>query len=93
MKGIIPPLFFLKKKCFNFFSIIVKVIVLFTAWMIAGFCLFYAIHGVLREREFELYAFIIGIAVIFVYIVIDLIVNSHKRTALKWVSEVFGLRA
>ncbi|XP_068758727.1 uncharacterized protein [Montipora capricornis] len=49
-----------------------------------GFCLFYAIHGVLREREFELYAFIIGIAVIFVYIVIDLIVNSHKRTALKW---------
>ena len=55
--------------------------------LFAGFCLFYAIHGVLREREFELYAYIGGIIVIFVYIVIDLAVNDH-RTLLKWVSKI-----
>ncbi|KAJ7331212.1 hypothetical protein OS493_019994 [Desmophyllum pertusum] len=48
-----------------------------------GFCLFYAVHGVLREREFELYAYIVGIIVVLCYISIDLIVNT--RTALKWV--------
>ncbi|XP_067024515.1 uncharacterized protein [Acropora muricata] len=47
-----------------------------------GFCLFYAIHGVLREREFELYAYIGAITVILVYIVIDLAVN--ETTPLKW---------
>lgn len=49
-----------------------------------GFCLFYAIHGVLREREFELYAYIGGITAILVYIVIDLAVNHTNRNALKW---------
>lgn len=48
-----------------------------------GFCLFYAIHGVLREREFELYAYIGAITAILVYIVIDLAVNE-RRTRLKW---------
>ncbi|KAK2571527.1 hypothetical protein P5673_004133 [Acropora cervicornis] len=48
-----------------------------------GFCLFYAIHGVLREREFELYAYIGAITAILVYIVIDLAVNE-SRTRLKW---------
>lgn len=52
----------------------------------AGFCLFYAVHGVLREREFELYAYIVGILVLLSYIIVDLIVNTH--TTLKWVSTV-----
>lgn len=52
----------------------------------AGFCFFYAVHGVLREREFELYAYIVGILVLLLYIIIDLIVNS--QTTLKWVSTV-----
>lgn len=47
--------------------------------------MFYAVHGVLREREFELYVYIVGIVVLLIYIIIDLIVN-HKRTKLKWVS-------
>ena len=47
-------------------------------------CLYYAIHGVLREREYELYAYIVAIIVLFCYIVVDLGVNSH-RTAIKWV--------
>lgn len=49
-----------------------------------GFCLFYAVHGVLREREFELYVYIVGIVVLLIYIIIDLIVNPN-RTTLKWV--------
>lgn len=48
-----------------------------------GFCLFYAVHGVLREREFELYAYVVAILVLVVYISIDIIVNK-SRTALKW---------
>lgn len=47
--------------------------------------MFYAVHGVLREREFELYVYIVGIVVLLIYIIIDLIVNQ-KRTTLKWVS-------
>ena len=51
------------------------------------FCFFYAVHGILREREFELYAYIAGIVVLLSYICIDLIVNEKKkRTTLKWVS-------
>ena len=57
-------------------------------FVFAGFCLFYAVHGVLREREFELYAYIMGILVLLAYISIDLIVNhDHKSISnLKWVS-------
>ena len=54
--------------------------------LLAGFCLFYAVHGVLREREFELYVYIVGIVVLLIYIIIDLIVNHVHRTTLKWVS-------
>lgn len=48
--------------------------------------MFYAVHGVLREREFELYVYIVGIVVLLIYIIIDLIVNDVNRTTLKWVS-------
>ena len=50
------------------------------------FCFFYAVHGILREREFELYAYIAGIVVLLSYICIDLIVNKDRRYKLKWVS-------
>ena len=45
----------------------------------------YAVHGVLSEREFEFYVYIVGIVVLLIYIIIDLIVNPN-RTTLKWVS-------
>ncbi|CAH3112548.1 unnamed protein product [Pocillopora meandrina] len=48
------------------------------------FCFFYAVHGILREREFELYAYIVGIVVLLSYICIDLIVNKDGRSKLKW---------
>lgn len=48
------------------------------------FCFFYAVHGILREREFELYAYIVGIIVLLSYVCVDLIVNKKKPTKLKW---------
>ncbi|XP_032240747.1 uncharacterized protein LOC5515196 isoform X2 [Nematostella vectensis] len=52
------------------------------------FCLYYAIHGVLREREFEIYAYIAATAVLIIYIVLDLALNT-SRPAVKWAR--FGL--
>jgi hypothetical protein len=49
------------------------------------FCVFYAIHGVLREREFEIYAYVAAIIVVFSYIVINLVNNPDKRNLIKWV--------
>ena len=35
------------------------------------FCLFYTIHGVLREREFELYCLILAILILTVYVIVN----------------------
>ncbi|XP_028397969.1 uncharacterized protein LOC114521671 [Dendronephthya gigantea] len=37
----------------------------------AAFCLFYTIHGVLREREFELYCLILAILIVTVYVIVN----------------------
>ncbi|XP_031570537.1 uncharacterized protein LOC116304889 [Actinia tenebrosa] len=50
----------------------------------AVFCVFYAIHGVLREREFEIYAYIAAIIIVFSYVLINLVNNPEKRNAVKW---------
>jgi hypothetical protein len=36
-----------------------------------AFCLFYTIHGVLREREFELYCLIVAILILTVYVIVN----------------------
>ncbi|XP_031570536.1 uncharacterized protein LOC116304888 [Actinia tenebrosa] len=50
----------------------------------AAFCFFYAIHGVLREREFEIYAYIAAATVVFTYIIINMAVKPNHITAIKW---------
>lgn len=57
--------------------------------LLAGFCLFYAVDGVFRERKYEVYAYIVGILVVLGYILIDLIFANDNRTILKWVSTVY----
>lgn len=37
----------------------------------AALCLFYTIHGVLREREFELYCLILAILIVSVYVIMN----------------------
>ena len=50
------------------------------------------LHGVLREREFELYAFVAAILVVLVYCVIEYIVNAPGRNTVKLVSRSFLVR-
>ncbi|KAK2177098.1 hypothetical protein NP493_619g06000 [Ridgeia piscesae] len=52
----------------------------------AVFCLAYAIHGLLREREYELYVLMAGITVVLSYCVLGYAVNPTKRTRVKLVS-------
>ena len=53
------------------------------------FCFFYAIHGVLREREFEIYALIGAVLIVLVYCVVEYIVNVKGRDGVKLVSIIF----
>lgn len=50
----------------------------------AGFCLFYVFHGVLRERVYELYAFMVAILVVVMYCVLEYFVfNPDGQTVIK----------
>lgn len=51
----------------------------------AVFCLFYAYHGVLRERVYEMYALMAAILVVLVYCVVEYILKDESRTTLKLV--------
>ncbi|XP_064605138.1 uncharacterized protein LOC135470248 [Liolophura sinensis] len=52
----------------------------------AAFCTFYMLHGVLRERAYELYVFIIAILVVLVYCIIEYaFLNVEGRTTVKLV--------
>ncbi|GFS25784.1 hypothetical protein ElyMa_003450300 [Elysia marginata] len=52
----------------------------------AGFCLFYVFHGVLRERVYELYAFMCAILVVVMYCVLEYFVfNTEGQTVIKLV--------
>lgn len=53
----------------------------------AAFCTFYMLHGVLRERAYELYVFIIAILVVLVYCIVEYaFLNVEGRTTVKLVS-------
>lgn len=52
----------------------------------AGFCMFYVLHGVLRERVFEIYAFMAAILVVLMYCILEYAVfNPSHRTTIKLV--------
>ncbi|XP_069140798.1 uncharacterized protein [Argopecten irradians] len=51
----------------------------------AVFCLFYAIHGTLRERIYELYVLIIAIIVVVLYCTVEYGVNTKGRKTFKLV--------
>ncbi|KAL5013254.1 hypothetical protein ScPMuIL_007524 [Solemya velum] len=57
----------------------------------ASFCLFYVIHGVLREREYELYVLIIAILVVLVYCIVEYaFLNVNGRTTVKLVRMILA---
>ena len=56
-------------------------------FLILAFCLFYTIHGVLREREFELYCLILAILIVTVYIIVNFGLNVHPLKSIKLVSK------
>lgn len=49
----------------------------------AVFCFAYAIHGLLREREYELYILVAAITVVLTYCVLGYAINPKKRTPVK----------
>lgn len=52
----------------------------------AGFCLFYAIHGVLRERVYEMYALMAAVLVVMVYCIVEYsLSDGTSRSTLKLV--------
>eukprot|EP00106_Octopus_bimaculoides_P015216 XP_014782658.1 PREDICTED: uncharacterized protein LOC106878077 isoform X2 [Octopus bimaculoides] len=46
----------------------------------AGFCVFYTIHGLLRERAYELLALVAAMIVIFIYCIVQASVNKNLET-------------
>lgn len=51
----------------------------------AGFVAFYVLHGVLRERKYELYVQIVAILVILIYCIVEYAVKSENRSVVKLV--------
>lgn len=49
----------------------------------SSFCLFYVIHGLLKELRYEIYVLILATLVVFLYCIIEYIVNSGNRTGVK----------
>ena len=59
--------------------------------LVAAFSAFYVLHGVLRERVYELYAFMAAILVVLMYCIIEYAVfNPSHRTTIKLVSRARG---
>ncbi|XP_064633215.1 uncharacterized protein LOC135491344 isoform X2 [Lineus longissimus] len=56
----------------------------------SAFCTFYVIHGVLRERRFEILAYVAAILVVLGYCVIEYIVNAEGRNKVKLVRLIFA---
>ncbi|CAH1783840.1 unnamed protein product [Owenia fusiformis] len=49
----------------------------------AAFCVFYVIHGLVRERIYELYALIAALVAVVIYCVVEYSVNAEGRTTVK----------
>ncbi|CAL1547338.1 unnamed protein product [Lymnaea stagnalis] len=57
----------------------------------SGFCIFYVLHGIMRERIFELYAFMAAILVVVMYCVLEYFVfNPSKQSTVKLVRLVLA---
>lgn len=53
----------------------------------AGFCAFYVVHGILRERVYEIYAFVAAILVVLMYCILEYsLFNPAGRSTVKLVS-------
>ena len=50
---------------------------------VSVFVAFYAVHGVLRERKYELYVQVLAILIILVYCIVEYATNTLKHTAVK----------
>lgn len=53
--------------------------------MIVGFAAFYAVDGLLREKTYELFAFVLATLLLLAYCIVDIAVNVEERSGLKWV--------
>lgn len=48
-----------------------------------GFCMFYCYDGLLRERPFEILAYVAAVVVIIVYIIVNFIINGSESQPLR----------
>ncbi len=55
---------------------------------LAGFCIFYCFDGLLRERPFEILAYVAASIVIIVYIIANFIATGWEEQPLRIVSQV-----
>lgn len=53
--------------------------------LVVGFAAFYVVHGVLREKEYELFAFVLATLLVLVYCTVEMSVNVEGRNSFKWV--------
>ncbi|XP_048741786.1 uncharacterized protein LOC125655506 [Ostrea edulis] len=56
-----------------------------------AFCIFYVLHGLLREKKYELYVLILAVLVVLVYCVVEYIVNVRGRSTLKLVRLILAV--
>ena len=60
----------------------------FYVLVLAGFCMFYCFDGLLRERPFEILAYVAASTVIIVYIIANFSVTGWEEQPLRIVSQV-----
>ena len=60
----------------------------FSVLVLAGFCMFYCFDGLLRERPFEILAYVAASTVIIVYIIANFSVTGWEEQPLRIVSQV-----
>jgi len=56
----------------------------------ALFCVFYVFNGVLRERQYEIYAFVGAVLLVLIYCILDYALNPSGRSFIKLVRLCFG---
>ncbi|XP_046353344.2 uncharacterized protein LOC124133130 [Haliotis rufescens] len=57
----------------------------------AGFCIFYVVHGLFRERVYEIYALMAAMFVVTMYCVLEFGVNEEGRTTIKLVRMILAI--
>lgn len=50
--------------------------------LVVGFAAFYVVHGVLREKEYELFAFVLATLLVLVYCTVEMSVIVEGRNSL-----------